>query len=306
MGVGDRIYGRAKQKLVRERDRGYRWAAPHARRITNRLSGSTVAILEYEQHPEARWGWGHPPNPWLQERFMASTDRYREVIENVAKLIPQLRSVPREHSRPGQPCWRNDYFAALDAAVLWAILAERRPRTFLEVGSGFSTLFARAAITENELATRIVSIDPYPRADVDAVCDDMHRLGLAEADLGMFSKLEPGDVVLIDGSHTAFMNSDTAVTWFDVVPLLPRGVLLGIHDIFLPWDYPPEWKDRWYGEQYVVGAFLMGEPAGWEIEFPAWFVAKETELCEPLHELWEMSGYPADWGGASFWMERTA
>ena len=305
MGEGNRIFGRAKQKLVDVRTRGYRWATPHARRITKRLSGSTVAILEYEQQPEVRWGWGQPPNPWLYERFMASSERYREVIAKVAELIPQMRSVRRE-GVPGQPCWSNDYFPALDAAVLWAILAERRPRTFLEVGSGFSTLFARAAITRNELATRIVSIDPFPRADVDAVCDDMHREGLANADLSMISKLEPGDVVLVDGSHTSFMNSDTAVTWLDLVPLLPRGVLLGIHDIFLPWDYPPAWKDRWYGEQYVVGAFLIGQPEGWKIEFPAWFVAKETDLCEPLQELWEISGFPADWGGCSFWMERTA
>ena len=300
---GERMVTRARNRLSRDRERAFRWAAPRAARLTGHVSGSTVAVLEYPHEPRARWGWGQPPNPWLTRHFASGEDRYRQVIADVAGVIPQLRSIER-NAGPGQPCWNNIFFPALDAAVLYSSLVKRKPATYLEVGSGYSTLFARSAITANELPTRIVSIDPFPRAEVDAVCDDMHRTGLADVDLGMFEGLQAGDVVFIDGSHTSFMNSDSVVAWFDIVPQLPAEVLLGIHDVFLPWDYPPKWTDRWYGEQYLVGAFVLGEPRDWQVAFPTWFVSKETTLCEPLSELWEISGSVPDWGGASFWMER--
>lgn len=300
-----RLRGRLglRGRLAEGRERGYHWATPHARKLATHLSGTTVALLEFKHEPKARWGWGSPPHPWFYERFASGIGHYRDVVADIAAVMPELRSVPRSPS-PGEPSWDNDYFPALDAALLYATLVRRQAKTFLEVGSGHSTLFARRAISNNHLPTRIVSIDPVPRADVDAVCDEMHRVGLADADLTLFEKLDPGDVVLIDGSHTSFMNSDTVVTWFDVVPRIPHGVLLGIHDIFLPWDYPPEWADRWYAEQYVAGAFLLGQPEGWRVHFPAWFVAKETDLCQPLDELWTVSGWPADWGGSTLWLER--
>lgn len=302
---GEEIVIRLRNRLSRDRQRAFRWAAPRAAKLTEHVAGSTVAVLEFPHQPQARWGWGKPPHPLFHQRFRAGEERYGELVGEIGRLIPQLHSIARS-AAPGQPCWDNVYFPALDAAVLYALLAQRKPATYLEVGSGYSTLFARSAIKANDLHTRIVSIDPFPRADVDAVCDELHRVPLADADLALFEQLQPGDVVLVDGSHTSFMNSDSVVTWFDIVPILPAGVVLGIHDVFLPWDYPPEWADRWYGEHYLVGAFLLGDSSGWEVAFPSWFVAKETSLCDSLGELWDISGYPADWGGSSFWLEKKA
>lgn len=54
-------------------------------------------------------------------------------------------------------------------------LAAGNPATYLEVGSGNSTRFARRAITVHGLRTRIVSIDPEPRAVVDELCDEVVR-----------------------------------------------------------------------------------------------------------------------------------
>lgn len=49
---------------------------------------------------------------------------------------------------------------------------------------------------------------------------------------------------------------------------LPLGVLVGIHDIDLPWDYRPGWAIRYYNEQYLLAVHLLArnEP---DIVFPA-------------------------------------
>jgi hypothetical protein len=43
-----------------------------------------------------------------------------------------------------------------------------------------------------------------------------------------------------------------------VLPSLPAGVLVHIHDVFLPDDYPSDWDWRGYNEQLGVAALLQG------------------------------------------------
>ena len=48
--------------------------------------------------------------------------------------------------------------------------------------------------------------------------------------------------------------------FLNVLPRLRRGVLVHIHDIFLPFEYPEEWlvTKRWeWNEQYLVQALLQ-------------------------------------------------
>ena len=52
--------------------------------------------------------------------------------------------------------------------------------------------------------------------------------------------------------------------------LLPAGVLLHLHDIFLPDDYPASWGWRGYNEQSGVAALLDGR---WETLFASRYVA---------------------------------
>src|SRR5260370_7237099 len=43
------------------------------------------------------------------------------------------------------------------------------------------------------------------------------------------------------------------------LPMLPAGVLIHIHDIFLPFDYPPIWGWRAYNEQQGIVPLLAAE-----------------------------------------------
>lgn len=178
----------------------------------------------------------------------------------------------------------------------------------MEIGSGYSTLFAGRAIQTRRLGTRIESIDPFPRADVNSACDVVHRKGLADIDMSVFDRLRAGDILFVDCSHTAFMSSDSVIAFFEVIVGLPAGVLVGIHDVFLPWDYPPDWSLRWYGEQYLVAAFLLGMASGgqlaWTVDFASFYVSSLTELTQGNDRLWEVIGDPPGRFGSGMWLER--
>jgi hypothetical protein len=84
--------------------------------------------------------------------------------------------------------------------------------------------------------------------------------------------LGPGDVVFLDGSHRVGMASDVTVFFLEVLPRLPPGVLVHVHDVYLPNDYPPELVERNYSEQYMLAAVLFAAGSKFLIEFPAFYV----------------------------------
>jgi hypothetical protein len=201
----------------------------------------------------------------------------------------------------------------MDGVALYGMLFEFRPQRFVEVGSGYSTKFARRAIQDHSLRTLITSIDPKPRAEIDKLCDSVIRQPLEEIDLGVFDELEPGDFLFIDGSHRAFTNSDVTVTFLDVLPRLKAGVVVHFHDIFWPYDYPPEWAHHYYSEQYLLGCYLLGDRASKvKVLQPNAFIVHDRELARTCKPLLEIAGIrrpynpiysPYGFAGGSFWLQ---
>ncbi len=212
-----------------------------------------------------------------------------------------------EPDDPREPYWFNSWFPPLDGMSLAALLKANGPTTFLEVGSGNSTKFARKAIEQHALNTKIISIDPFPRVEIDQMCDDVIRSPLEKVDLEIFDQLENGDVLLIDNSHRSFMNSDVTVFFTEVLPRLKPGVIYGIHDIFLPDDYHQIWADRYYNEQYLLAMYLLGGADGDNVLFPASYVARHSQYRERLTRYGSQIGLPelADLGTGCFWMRRS-
>jgi hypothetical protein len=147
-----------------------------------------------------------------------------------------------------------------------------------------------------------VSIDPEPRADIDRLCDHVVRSGLETADLAVFEELKPGDVVFVDNSHRAFTNSDVTVFFLDVLPRLPDGVLVGIHDITLPADYPPGWNGFHFNEQYLLACFLLGGTPWMQVELASLFAASDEQLGGSPAELVDgLAERGVRWFGSGFW-----
>lgn len=193
----------------------------------------------------------------------------------------------------------------LDAAFLYSVVAREKPERYIEIGSGTSTKFVRQAIRDHGLSTRIVSIDPEPRADIDHLCDEVVRQPFEDVPSDFFSQMSKKDIFYLDGSHRCFQNSDVTVFFTELLTALPTDCLYGIHDIFLPFDYPNNWADRFYSEQYVLAAYLLGGANGDTIEFPAWYLSTHPESGSVVRELfdWDTSGTIERHGGA-FWLRR--
>jgi hypothetical protein len=113
--------------------------------------------------------------------------------------------------------------------------------------------------------------------------------------------------VFFDGSHRAFMNSDATVFFLEILPALPAGVIVGIHDILLPWDYPPEWAPRYYSEQYLLAAALLARDPRLRTLLPCHHVATTADLAGRLAPLWDDARLRGtDPRGFAFWLEVTA
>ncbi|MGN6189711.1 MAG: class I SAM-dependent methyltransferase [Conexibacter sp.] len=269
--------------------------------------GRTLVVLEYPPTAELapRWGHGRPPHTALAALIEAGRERCAAHLAAMGSALGEMRvAMTAAEARPGEPYWENLWMGGMDAASLSYFLAARNPARYVEIGSGMSTRWARHAIRTHGLRTEIVSIDPMPRTEIAGLCDVQLRRPLEQADLSIFAELEAGDVVLMDGSHRAFQNSDATVFVLDVLPQLASGVLVGIHDVTLPHDYPPAWRSRFYSEQYLLAAYLLGG-AGVQIELPCYFAETDPHLGGLWRRAWTAAGLePIDSGGQAFWMHK--
>jgi hypothetical protein len=255
-----------------------------------------------------RYGYTHGKIERLAQWFAAHNAEYRKFLEDVRAL--KLESIPVNLS-PGSalaPAWIGGPICAFDALALYAMIKRYAPRTYLEIGSGMSTCFARQAITDAGLKTNIISIDPQPRREIDAICDRVVRDGLETCDLVEFDRLSAGDILFFDGSHRSFMNSDVTVFFIDVLPRLKPGVIVHVHDITLPWDYPEMFKHWYWNEQYLLAVYLMAAMDGLHPVLPTAWICRASEFNDffekPVVDLGS-SEVNASWrGGGSMWFTK--
>ena len=261
-------------------------------------------LLDYPVRSRPRHGWGRPDHPGLVRILREGRERYRRLLLEFASHLDRLQRIQVEGSPDdGEPSWINNYYPGLDSVALYGIVAGSGARTYMEVGSGNSTKFARRAVRDLNLETRIVSIDPHPRAAVDALCDEVIRQPLEDVDPTVVDRLQPGDVFFIDGSHRVFMNSDVAAAFLDFLPRLKPGIHVHVHDIWIPSDYPPDWASRFYSEQYLLAAQLLAGATAFEVEFPCWYVCQDEELSQAIAPLWELPHMArVERHGCSFWL----
>ncbi len=289
-------------------DRYMRWC------LNDLMHPEYPVILDYPIRPEPRYGSGKPPHSELAVLLARDDESYLSTLGHFAafrKGLLQIEEVQPEHIR-GEPCWDNAWFSSLDAIVLYGLLASRKPSRYLEVGSGYSTKFARRAVRDTEGKTKITSIDPAPRAEIDSICDHIIRQPLETLEMYVFDDLEAGDFLFFDSSHRVFQNSDVTVFFMEILPRLKPGVIVHIHDVFLPFDYPTVWKDRYYSEQYLLAAYLLAGSSRIEVLLPLAYIGRDSRAGAFVDETWAtplfqraFSQYREITGGyigTSFWL----
>ena len=263
-------------------------------------------FIRYPVYPAPRYGYhGNEPHFQLYQIMNKHRDMYSVQLENCKKYEDYLLRIrTTEADDAEEPYWGNPWFSGLDAVTLYTFIASRKPKIYLEIGSGNSTKFARKAIQDHNLNTKIISVDIHPRAEIDALSDEIIRQPLEETDLILFDRLTKDDILFFDGSHRCFMNSDVTVFFLEVLPRLPSDILIHIHDIYLPYDYPPERALHYESEQYLVAAMLLGECTKYEIVLPNKFLISDESLISTLDGLWKSTRSKIAKEGASFWVRK--
>jgi predicted O-methyltransferase YrrM len=181
--------------------------------------------------------------------------------------------------------FNNDYFSYSDAIFLHSFLLYNKPKRIIEVGSGFSSAVILDTV-EMFLSNKpeIIFIEPNLdrlnnlifKRDEDN-CKIINSV-LQDTPLEIFSKLKSGDLLFIDSSHVVKYGSDLQMLFFNIMPILSKGVFVHFHDIFYPFEYPYEWlkKGIYWNEIYFLRAFLSYNN-NWSIHFFNNYVAHEFE-----------------------------
>ena len=212
----------------------------------------------------------------------------KPVFDAVKKYELQMERFNTE-PRPDQYSFANDYYGSPDAEVLYAMIQLHQPRLIIEVGSGNSTLLLRQAIADGGLPTRLVSIDPCPRREIAQHSDEVLRERVEALDAGqIFSGLDQNDILFIDSSHEVKVGNDVLHLFLNVLPSLSPGVIIHVHDIFLPFEYPQDWvvEYRWtWTEQYLLQSLLQGSQE-FEVLWAGHYIQKTVPRFTDSFRFW--------------------
>ena len=159
--------------------------------------------------------------------------------------------------------FNNKFFEAGDAEIYYQTIRYFKPKKIIEIGSGHSSLLAKQAIKNNKeidnVTTKLTCIEPYENRWLEE--NDIHviREKVEEIDIKIFSDLNKNDILFIDSSHVIKPQGDIIKIFLEILPKLKPGVIVHIHDIFSPRDYPENWlkvENRFFNEQYLLEGIL--------------------------------------------------
>jgi hypothetical protein len=171
--------------------------------------------------------------------------------------------------------FNNSYFTALDGIVLYSFIRHFTPTKIIEIGSGFSSavmMDTNQFFFNNKI--KIDFIEPYPDRLIslmkkeDQINYTILPSRVQDVPLDFFVGLNENDILFIDSTHVCKTGSDLNYIYFEILPILKKGVIIHIHDIFYPFEYPKEWvyEGRNWNEIYLLQAFLLFNSA-FTIEF---------------------------------------
>jgi hypothetical protein len=189
-------------------------------------------------------------------------DLIRAMLET---LIPHSEDftppLDGDQSSPAGYFWNNAMYSYCDAMSYWAFIRHLKPRSVVEVGSGFSTLVALEARERNG-AGEVHCIEPYPPRWLEGDRRiTLHAVRAQEIQAEFLNDLlRDGDILFIDSTHTVKTGSDCLHLYLRVLPRIRRNIHVHVHDVFLPFAMPKDWlvKHHFYWtEQYLLMAFLL-------------------------------------------------
>lgn len=160
----------------------------------------------------------------------------------------------------------NNAYHPGEAEILYGMVRSGKPKRIMEIGCGFSSLLIAQALRDGraEFQCDYVCIEPYPPDYLNPPPEGVSEFVsayLQPVPLERFKALQAGDILFIDSTHVVKTGSDVVYEYLEILPILKPGVIIHIHDIFLPFEYPKEWTEKmrfFWNEQYLLKALLLG------------------------------------------------
>jgi len=157
----------------------------------------------------------------------------------------------------------NNFFMGGDADIYYQMIRHFKPKNIIEIGSGYSSLVAFEAIDNNlkidGFKSTLTCVEPYENKWLEKKGINVIREKIEELEPKMLEKLNNKDILFVDSSHIVKPQGDILKIFLEIFPKLNKGVIIHIHDIFTPRDYPSKWlkeENRFYNEQYLFEAIM--------------------------------------------------
>jgi hypothetical protein len=262
-------------------------------------------FLEYKVDFKPRYGHGKPAHKDLYLIIDSNRNKYKDLIINSLSYMDKIwtiqdSSIETDYNKPS---WNNGFLPGLDIIGIYTMISEFKPGKYIEIGSGNSTKVAFKAKNEQSLNTQIISIDPMPRVEIDNLADKVIREPFENIDFNILDELSENDILFVDNSHRILPNSDSMVFFLEILPRLKKGVIVHIHDIYLPYDYPQFMCDRFYSEQYGLAMYLLANPEKYNTILPNYFIFEDKELSDLISPIWDHDNLKGvEKHGGSYWI----
>ncbi len=241
-----------------------------------------------------------------------NVDKQRELLAIFARdYKSEYDAFPQQSTeKPYEFYLRNGTFETVDCEVLYSMVRHYKPSKIIEIGSGFSTFVTAQAIRKNQeidpdYECEFISIEPFPNDILKDGVPGLSRLiekDLQEIPITEFTSLGDNDILFIDSSHVLTIGSDVHYEYLEIIPRLRKGVIVHVHDIHLPNEYPKEWvfgMRRFWSEQYLLQMFISFNDSFEVLWAGNYMEANYHDLLSGAFASFENGGSPG-----SFWFKR--
>ena len=236
---------------------------PHCKNAM--LKAGAIPIRNHYYEPQ--FDYRKIKKPFSEERFLPGIDwnvAEQVILLDALSFGHELADLPQK--KPGEFDYdlTNSMFASGDAEYWYQLIRLTKPHRIFEVGSGNSTLMAMRAIRKNrqenpDYVCKHLCIEPYERPWLEGTGLPIIRQKVEDLGAGFFSELQENDILFIDSSHIIRPQGDVVFEYLELLPVLKRGVIVHLHNIFSPRNYLKRFlvdSLRFWNEQYLLEAFL--------------------------------------------------
>jgi len=238
------------------------------------------------------------------EAIDLNLDKQLELLASFKEFENSIPYQTKENSQDLRYNYDNIFFVNGDANILYFMMRKFKPQRIIEVGSGFSSAIM---MDTNDLffdgKIKLDFIEPYPEERLLNLMKptdniNIHKQIVQDTDIDLFKQLQRNDILFIDSSHVSKVGSDVNHLFFNILPILNPGVIIHVHDICFPFEYPIDWivEGRHWNESYMLRTFLMYNNYFEILCFNNYLLSDQ--------EQWLKNNLPVLLGnnGGSFWM----